>query len=908
MASIKNASPQFISYGADDKSSVVITPESIPVPKHLPLFYIYAKKGNTKRNLVTASSMQQLYGYSSFDINEKWFNSSTRFLKAVVSRGNTCMVQRLVPKDAGIRANAVIYADIIPADIPNYKRNADGGYVVDPLTQAYVTDEFKPVISGYKIKFVQETKDVDTQPGTLKTKTGTMSYERVTKQTVAKVADQLLTQFRNKYKVNEFISLPITSTNVTELDILSSNKEVIDFVNDEDSQEMRWKAVGVGTSTLTITAKGEGFESSTIQVNVTVVDTAIQSQSNLMVSDIVQKLTPDTTSMTLDIQGDTQGLTINVKDPELVKIDTKSNKITGLKNGVTTVTIYNQPVDGKEVSVTAFSLHVAVENLPDIKETVTSTMYPLFEIIAKYQGEDYNNLGFSITSPSLDVDSKIISSTKSLPFKLALYTRDSALSSPSVFRSLYGEPSVQFSFKSAVLNPNTEARMDLEEVFKNNWFNETNSILPLRFPDYEAFYFYRENYETLTKKVLEKEQEFISSQDQEWSDGNVNSTLSWFDFTTDKKEQLAEENYIVNLFSSKSSKAVNYFTLAYANIPSNMKVGQKEVLINGDAPIFLNGGNDGTFSKELFEELVVEKLREYADEDSEVQDLAVNVETTFYDPGFSLATKKELVNFIAIRKDTNIALSTHDDALGAKDLPLSDVRAIGNALKTRLQLAPESDYYGTPVARAIVLMGTGLLRDGSSELRIPLTYELAIKAADMMGASTGLWNGKAIFDKYPNSTLTYLTDYHPEFIPSGIKPTLWMEGLVWAQPLDRSSYQIPALQTIYDDDTSVLNNYFVMMALGECTKSGDRVWRKHVGTANMTNDEFIEAVEATAASDIAGVFDGVVSVAVTCNIDSEDEKRGYSWHMVYKLYGDNLKTVGVMSTEVYRSTNDSSES
>lgn len=903
MASIKNASPQFISYGADDKSTVVITPEAIPVPKHLPLFYIYAKKGNTNRNLVSAVSMQQLYGYDTFDINEKWFNSSTRFLKAVTSRGNICMVQRLVPKDAGIKANAVIYADIIPASIPNYKRNSDGGYVVDSTTQAYVVDEFKPTIEGYKIKFIQETKDRDTDTGNLKIKTGTMSYVKTTKQTIAEVADQLLSQFRNKYSVGEFISIPITSTNITELDITSYKREVIDLVNDEDSQSMKWKAVAPGTSTLMITAKGKGLESSSIEVNVTVVEGAVQSQSSLIVNDIEQKLTADNTEMTLNIAGDTSGLVISVKNPELVEIN--NNTIKGIKNGSTVVTIYNQPTDGKEVSITAFSLHVAVENLPDITETINSTMYPLFEIPAKYQGADYNNIGFSITSPSSDVDTKIIASTKSLPYKLALYNRASSTSSPSVFRSLYGEPSVQFSFKEAVLNPNTEARMDLEEVFKNNWYNETNTLLPLRYPEYEDFYFYRKNFETLTKMVLDKEQEFITEEEKEWTDGNYNSTLSWFDFTTDKKELLAEENYIVNLFTSKSTKGVNYFTLAYANITSNMTGSQKEVLINGDSPIFLNGGSDGTFSKELFEELVVEKLREYADEDSEVQDLALNVETTFYDPGFSLSTKKELANFIAIRKDTNIALSTHDDALGTKDLPLSDVRAIGTALKTRLQLAPESEYYGTPVARAIVLMGTGKLRDGSSDTRIPLTYELAVKAADMMGSGSGQWNAKSMFDKYPNSTLTYLTDYHPEFIPSGIKPTLWNEGLVWAQPLDRSSYQIPALQTIYDNDTSVLNNYFVMMALGECTKSGDRVFRKHVGTANMTNDEFIDAVESTAAADIAGVFDGVVDVSVTCTIDAEDEKRGYSWHMVYKLYGDNLKTVGVMSTEVYRSTNDS---
>lgn len=903
MANIQNASPQFISYGANDKSSVKIYPSSIPVPKHLPLFYIFAKKGNTKRNVVGASAMKELYGSETFDINDKYFNFTTRFVNAVQAEGNVCMIQRVIPSDAGVKSNAVVYVDVLETKVPNYKRNSDGSYKINPDTQNYVVDTEQPTIDGYKIKFIQETKTVDTEPGLLKSKPGTMKVVEVIKQSIPDAANILLKGFKNKYNVGDDIIIPVTSTNVEELEIVSSKPDVVDFVLDESSSTYNWKAIKLGQATLTITSKGKDLLPVTASININVTDTTVQDVSNLTINNIKQVLTKEDNSLTLNITGDdVDSVKIIVSDNEVVKVEDKT--ITGLKNGVTTVTIYNTPTNGKEANVNVFSLQVKIDNLPDIENVTYSTMYPLFELTAKYQGEDYNNKGFAIISPSTDVDTKIVSSTKSLPFKLSLYTRTNSNTSPSVLRSLYGETSVQFSFKEKAMNPNTEARMDFEEVFANNWYNETNSLLSLRYNDYEYFHFYRETYENLAKKVLAKEKSYVSELDKEWADGNYGSTISWFDFTTDKQDALDDEYYIINLFTSKSTKNVNYFSCVYADVSSTFQPGQREVLLNGDTPIFMNGGSDGTFTKEEYERLVVAKLQEYSDADSEVQDLAINVESTFYDTGFSLATKKEIANFIGLRKDTNVALSTHDASLGSKVLPLSDIRAIATALKTRFQLVPESEYFGTSVARAIVLGGTGKLRDGSTDERIPLTYELAIKAARMMGSSTGKWDAQELFDRYPTSTLTYLEDYQPAFIPAGVKPTLWNEGLVWAQPFDMSSYQIPALQTIYDDDTSVLNNYFVMMALGECTKSGDRVFRKHVGTSNMTNEEFITAVEATAADDVSGIFAGVVSVSVTCIIDAEDEKRGYSWHMVYKLYGNNLKTVGVMSTEVYRSTND----
>ncbi|MGE3593013.1 MAG: hypothetical protein AB7G52_11065 [Arcobacter sp.] len=711
MSLIKNASPEVILLGADDKSTIVITPSPEPIPQHLPLHFIFARKGTTNRVLTGASKLPLLYDAASFDSNEKWFNHQTRFLRDIGGTGNTCMVQRVVPDDAGVRSNTTIYIDILETDVPNYVRNSSGDYVIDPDTNAYKVDDVNPTIPGYKIKYIKEYDNVtDGRLGMLTSKAGTMT-------------------------------------------------------------------------------------------------------------------------------------------------------------------------DG----------------------TNNSTMYPLFEVKAKYQGEYYNNIGFTISSMfKEEVDDKIVSATKSLPYKISLVTRPNEKSSPVIFRSLFGEPAVNFTFKEKAINPNTDARFDLEYVFDNNWFNETDPLKSLKYNDYEGFYFYRTNFDLVTKLFITKERTYISTDDITWDDGLTASSISWFDFTTDDQTELLEENYIVNPFACKSSKNVKYFTLMYSDDVATVTGNQKEINMGVDTPVFLSGGSDGTLSNEMFETLVVAEMQKYLDADSEVIDTAINVESIFYDSGFTLDTKKELANFIALRKDTALVLSTHDASMGETDLPLSEARAVGVALKTRLKLTPESEYFGTGVARAVVLVGTGKLRDGSTMDRIPLSYEIAIKSAKMMGASTGKWKAVELFDKYPGNVLTQLVDIRPGFIPAGIKPTLWADGLVWAQPFDRSSYHLPAIQTVYDNDTSVLNSYFTIMALCTLSKIGAEAWRNFTGSVKLTNPEFIDAVTNFVNERLKDRFAGLYIVVPEVLITEEDELRGYSWRLITKLYGNNMKTKMIHHSEIYR--------
>jgi len=582
-------------------------------------------------------------------------------------------------------------------------------------------------------------------------------------------------------------------------------------------------------------------------------------------------------------------------DTNAFKIDAITPTIQGLK--IKFITEYNTGTVDRQLGTLATKQGTMEAN------GVKSTMYPLMEFMAKYQGEYYNNIGFTIESLyGEDVSDRITDEAKVIPYKLALYSRTNAGATPTIFRSLYGEPSVICALKEKVKNPLTEARFDIDAVFAQQWFNETDVLKSLRYNDYEGLYVYRNNLEIVLTDIMTLERAYISDTDVMYDDGKMATSASWFDYTTADQDKLLEEKYLIELFNCKSSKSKPYFTVVRDNSTPVLTGTQKEISISKYSPIFLNGGSDGSLSNEMYESVLVRELAKYADPDSEVMDTAINVESTIYDSGFRLETKKSLIDFIAYRKDTNVVLSTHDDSLGEKDVSLSDIRAIAVALKTRAKLAPESEYYGTPVMRCVVMGGTGLMRDGSTLNRIPLTYELALKTAKMMGAGDYKWKSNFKFDHGDAAILDELVDVSPSFIPAGIKPTLWADGVVWAQPKDRVQYFFPAVQTVYDDDTSVLNSWPNVFAVGTLVKIADDCWREFSGATFMTDSEFTLAVTTYMEKRLAGIFADLVTVIPEVVIDEADAQRGYSWHLINKLYAANAKTKMVYTTQAYRSS------
>jgi hypothetical protein len=279
-------------------------------------------------------------------------------------------------------------------------------------------------------------------------------------------------------------------------------------------------------------------------------------------------------------------------------------------------------------------------------------------------------------------------------------------------------------------------------------------------------------------------------------------------------------------------------------------------------------------------------------------ELAVNVESIIYDTGFPLEVKKVLPYFISQRKDTFVVLGTHD--VNDRTLTASEEHSLAIALRTRLQLFPESDFWGTPVTRGMIMGRSGLIRNSQYTRRVPLTYEVAIKAARYMGASNGRWKNGADFDGAPGSIVEAVYDINIKWVPATVRNRNWDVGLNWVQAYDRHQFFFPAFKTVYEDDTSVLNSFPTAMACCYLNKVAHATWREFSGKSNLTNIQFLEQVNSFVVKMTEGRFDSRFIIVPAAYIDEYDALRGYSWHLPIKIYAPNSKTVLVANTTAFR--------
>lgn len=150
-----NSMPQNVSYGKRDKS----VPDPILTIKryatHLPLWFIFAKKGPIKRMLADGAIREQLYGAATFDSTSKFFTHQTQFSSTVNSKGNQGIYQRLEPAGAKT-AMMRLWLDVLKVQVPTYERGTDGKYKLDQAGYPIPTGQ---KITGHILKHVKTPID-----------------------------------------------------------------------------------------------------------------------------------------------------------------------------------------------------------------------------------------------------------------------------------------------------------------------------------------------------------------------------------------------------------------------------------------------------------------------------------------------------------------------------------------------------------------------------------------------------------------------------------------------------------------------------------------------------------------------------------------------------------------------------
>lgn len=502
-----------------------------------------------------------------------------------------------------------------------------------------------------------------------------------------------------------------------------------------------------------------------------------------------------------------------------------------------------------------------------------STLYPWWDLEVSSFGAHGNLKGMRLWAPNtrsaIPVDEDTIADQMAYLYRIQFVERPDEKSVANVLQTKFGEQYVDFSFKEGAINRRVDTELFVDEVVLQAYQDlDRPGEAPLYGP-FGGSHVYHDQIDEVLQSIFELEVQY----------GNLPSD--------------EEAKHMINVLSATDHDGNPYHSFI---VKSPVDGG---ILFTEQSTHYAAGGGDGTMSFELFDELVRNQMANYGDLPGyDFLNTAVYPTSVYYDTGFTIETKKALLTAIGRRKDVAVVLSTQD----VSDRPntASEESSMAIALRTAARMYPESEIYGTKTCRAIVVGQCGYLINSKYKGLLPLTIELAAKCAEYMGASNGIWKSGYGFDIDPMNRVSMFRDVNVPFKPSAVRNRDWDNGLVWAQSYDRRSLFFPGIQTVYDDDSSVLNSAMNMFIAIELQKVAERTWRRLTGVSSLTAGQFIERSNEIIEEQVAARFDNRVIVEAETFYTGADENRGYSWSCNIHMYANNMKTVGNFTIVAHR--------
>lgn len=503
-----------------------------------------------------------------------------------------------------------------------------------------------------------------------------------------------------------------------------------------------------------------------------------------------------------------------------------------------------------------------------------SILYPIADIPADSWGSGGNNYGIRLSAPSTSalepLDQDLMERQKGYIYRLEVVKRADENSTPLPYKTLSAERYVEFSLNPDAIDDRFDAELFADSVIMPAYrdIEDRTEGLP-KYGPFEGFRFYHDN----IQKVLT---------DIQATEALVNPKVSG----------AAEDVYMVNLFSANNPDGSPYDTFLLQGSLNN----QPE--LTEISTHYLFGGADGDTSRAAFNAAVKEQLDNFGDLDVQYLDNARYPFSVFYDTGYDLDTKKSIGKLLGARKDISVVVSTQDVSMD--QLTLSQESSMAVSLRANLRLIPESVLFGTPCCRAVLVAQSGYIIGSKYKELVPMTYELCMKRARYMGASDGIMKTEYSYDEDPLNHIEFLRDLNNTWAPEGVRNKDWDAGLVTARYYDHERLHIPAVQTVYDDQSSILNGEINMVITVELSKVSFRVWRELVGNSKLTRGQFRERSDEKIVAKTQDRFDGRGVIVPETYHTPADIARGASWNARIHFYANNNPTVAISTIVTHR--------
>ena len=326
---------------------------------------------------------------------------------------------------------------------------------------------------------------------------------------------------------------------------------------------------------------------------------------------------------------------------------------------------------------------------------------------------------------------------------------------------------------------------------------------------------------------------------------------------------------------------------------ANFDEQDERVILDQDIDIFLTGGSDGDL------DTATEKERDDFTDHYMYDFLKLHVNpkivdkfrypiTHIYDPGYSMTTKYAMLDFLDIRDDVAVELSTQvlfpsKWATGfERDIKLNDQAKDlqdGMVLRERAMLMRESVLKGTECMRASIYTQAGKPVAATWTKPVPFSFWSAMQHAKYGNTDQmSLQEPRGLPYSYNEMFKSWNWTNYSELL----KEKTWNAGLNYCQYADMTRIFYPALRTVYREETSVLTDQWVVDALVYTKHECRKAWARFSGR-NDKQAVLEAAIKNYLEEKLAYLYNGKYDFVVTVYKTEEEQKLGYVEHVKLKL-------------------------
>lgn len=548
----------------------------------------------------------------------------------------------------------------------------------------------------------------------------------------------------------------------------------------------------------------------------------------------------------------------------------------------------------------------------DVEFAVPSIRFPIIDLRAPGRGLFGSRLGIILDTPFITdpqpTDQTLAARLDSFIYRMMLVERQPNSVTHSVTYNQYASTSSDFVLRPNAVDSRTGVEVSFGDVIVNNYSTESISRSNSVVSPFNQPAIYQDNVETVAYMLA-------AGHEIEAVDANSNKKVFAIPGLFKTEEEALTKMYTINLLTGRDYNGNEYSNVHMkgAYLFGGVEFGRESVVYakggTDGFPTNAAGGIDKLETLRIFDEEVRRWCNEF-DDDKPIFDSAVYPFSTLWDSGFSIPTKLSLLVPMSRHKRIWSVLGTQscadyadvDQTKFAWMLPNTGEQeiAISTRLNTAAHLYPESELFGTPVCRAVIVGRCGELRSNLYRGTLPMTHSLAYKIAGYCGAGNGFWDRTNAIDSETGKIDELFKNINITYQPSTAYDKSWQAGMNWVQNFDRDSVFFPAYQTVFKDSTSILDSLLTIVAASYVQRVGEIVWRKLVGNNLLGKRKFLEKSDSEIINLTKNKFDGRFDIVPVTEYTGTDELLGYRWTTTVGMYGDVPNLLNNFRIETYR--------